>query len=170
MPHRLRRHVIAAAGVALGTVATISVADVSRATAALDPIASLAGRWSGLGTVVPASGTAENFKCVITYLPERDGAAMKQNLRCKSDSYRLETSTTLEVSGKALTGRWEEKVHGLDGSVSGVVTSDGFDVVLAGRFFRARMAVSGTGCEQSVRVSPERTDYIREVSASLRKC
>jgi hypothetical protein len=130
----------------------------------------LAGRWAGQGTVVPASGSPENFKCVITYVPGSDGAGVKQNLRCKSDNYRLETATWLDVTGTAVRGRWEEKIYGLDGEVTGTMTPDGFDIVLSGKFFRARMAVSQNGCQQSVRVAPDRQDYIRELSASLTRC
>lgn len=151
----------------LSTVALSGSRDVG---AGVEPLHRLMGRWSGQGTVVPASGSPENFSCVITYLPASEGAAVKQNLRCKSANYRLDTSTLLEVSGQTVSGRWEEKTYGLDGNVAGRVTADGFDVLLSGRFFKARMAVSGAGCQQSVKVSPERVDMIREVSASLTKC
>jgi hypothetical protein len=160
----------------LGTamvVALVSAAAMvlwSGANAAVDPMARLMGRWAGQGTVVPAAGSPENFNCVITYLPASEASGVKQNLRCKSTNYRLDTSTVLEIDGRKVRGRWEEKTYGLDGSVDGSVTNDGFDILLSGRFFKARMAVSGTGCEQSVKVSPERVDLIREVSASLRKC
>lgn len=46
----------------------------------------------------------------------------------------------------------------------------GFDVVLTGQFFQARMIIAGSRCEQLVKVTPARADYIREVSASLKKC
>ncbi len=42
--------------------------------------------------------------------------------------------------------------------------------MLSGRFFTAQMTVVGSRCEQSVTVKPNRADYIREVSASLKKC
>lgn len=54
--------------------------------------------------------------------------------------------------------------------MSGVVKDGGFDIVLSGQFFTAKMTIVGSGCQQVVRVAPARADYIREVSASLRKC
>jgi len=141
------------------------------ATASItDPVMRLSGRWSGLGTVTPVSGAAESFKCVITYFPSSDGARLKQNLRCQSPSYKLDTATMLDIDGTRRTGKWEDRIYSLNGSVSGTLTKDGFDVQLSGRFFNAKMAVAGSQCEQSVRVSPERADYIREISASLKKC
>ena len=143
---------------------------VDAAIGGLEAAKHLSGRWAGQGKVISASGKPEDFKCVITYFPSREGSELKQNLRCQSDNYRLDTSTRLQIADGKVSGRWEEKIYGLDGDVTGRMTADGFDILLSGKFFRARMAVSGSACEQSVKVSPERADYIREVSASLRKC
>lgn len=136
-----------------------------------DTFAGLAGRWSGHGTVKPASGPAESFKCVVTYIPEGSSTRLRQNLRCKSDNYRLDAATHLQLDGAQVTGRWQDNIYtGLNGTVSGTVKDGGFDVVLSGRFFTAQMTVVGSRCEQSVTVKPNRADYIREVSASLKKC
>ncbi len=139
------------------------------ASAKLDPMGELAGRWAGLGTVTPAGGPSESFKCVVTYIPD-GGSRLKQNLRCKSDSYRLDAATHLEFNGNRVTGEWQDNIYSLNGTVSGNLTDTGFDVVLSGRFFQARMSVVGSRCEQSVRVTPVRADYIQDVSASLKKC
>lgn len=135
-----------------------------------DAVSKLAGRWAGQGRMVPASGPVENFKCVVTYIPAGDGVRMQQNLRCNSPNYRLDAATLLQVQGNRVTGRWVDRVYSLDGTVNGKVTADGFDVMLQGQFFQARMAVAGSGCEQSVRVSPHNANYIREISASLKRC
>jgi hypothetical protein len=158
--------VAAGAGVALAAATTANIAAVP----ASDPLARLAGRWSGDAVMTSMSGSPLNFKCVVTYLPSRDGAGMKQNLRCKGDSVRLEAATLLQVDGTKVTGHWEDKINSLAGSVLGDVTKDGFEVILGGAFFQARMAVAGSECAQSVVVSPQRSSYFRELSAALRKC
>jgi hypothetical protein len=136
-----------------------------------EAFASLAGRWAGQGIVTPASGRAENFKCVVTYIPDGDSTRLRQNLRCKSENYRLDAATHLQLDGAQVTGHWQDNIYtGLNGTVSGILTDGGFDVTLRGRFFQAKMTVEGSRCEQSVTVKPERADYIREVSASLKKC
>ena len=136
-----------------------------------DAFASLAGRWAGNGIVTPASGPAENFKCVVTYLHDGDATKLRQNQRCKSDNYKLDASTQLQLDGTVVTGKWQDNIYtGLNGDVSGMLKDGGFDVMLSGKFFQARMAVAGSRCEQSVTVTPERADYIREVQASLKKC
>jgi hypothetical protein len=49
-----------------------------------NPIMALGGRWAGMATMTPASGPNETFRCVVTYFPSEAGAALRQNLRCKS--------------------------------------------------------------------------------------
>ncbi len=136
-----------------------------------DTVSGLAGRWSGQGTVKPATGPAERFNCVVTYIPQGSSTRLRQNLRCNSANYKLDAATHLELRGGKVVGRWQDNIYtGLNGTVSGTVKGGGFDIVLSGKFFTAKMTVVGSGCQQSVRVTPARADYIREVSASLRKC
>lgn len=147
------------------------VAYAGWASARPDPFSELAGRWAGNGTVMPASGPAQSFKCVVTYIAGEDSSRLRQNLRCKNDNYRLDAATHLQIEGEQLTGHWQDNVNtGLNGTVSGKVKEGGFDIMLRGRFFQAKMTVEGSRCEQSVKVTPERADYIREVHASLKKC
>lgn len=138
---------------------------------ALDAVAHLNGRWAGQGQVELQRGPTESFKCVVTYFPQGDGNRVQQNLRCSNESYKLDAATHLVFSGSSISGRWEDKIHNLDGNVSGVLKPDGFDIELAGRFFHATMAVTGDACAQTVKVQPLRGgDNIREISAALRKC
>ncbi len=119
----------------------------------------------------PATGPAERFNCVVTYIPQGSSTRLRQNLRCNSANYKLDAATHLELRGGKVVGRWQDNIYtGLNGTVSGTVKDGGFDIVLSGKFFTAKMTVVGSGCQQSVRVTPARADYIREVSASLRKC
>jgi hypothetical protein len=158
--------------VALGG-AVVLIAATSANNAAIpasDPVARLAGRWTGDAIMTSLSGAPETFKCVVTYLPTSDGAGMKQNLRCKGESMNLEAATLLQIEGKKVTGRWEDKINSLAGIVQGDVTKDGFEVMLGGAFFQAKMAVAGSECAQKVVVSPRQSSYFRDLSAALRKC
>ena len=135
-----------------------------------DPLSHLAGRWTGEGVMMLNSGPPESFKCIVTYRHTKDGAGMRQNLRCKGRVTRLDAATILWVEGTQVTGRWEDRINSFNGTVSGIVTDDGFEVMLGGRFFAAKMAVAGSTCEQIVTVSPKRSVYFRELFAELRKC
>ncbi len=89
------------------------------------PVLALAGRWAGLGTMTPASGPAEPFKCVITYVPNSDGTQVKQNLRCKGEQSKIDAATQLLIDDGKVTGKWQDNIYSLDGTVSGTFRCDG---------------------------------------------
>jgi hypothetical protein len=161
--------VAAAAGVLAVTV-FVSVGNTAATVA--DPLASLAGRWVGNAVMTPASGgPTSNFKCIVTYLPRKDAPGMQQNLRCDDGAnFKLHAATDLQVDGGKVTGHWQDKINEIDGTVAGNVTPTGFEVQLAGRYFQAKMAVAGQGCDQSVKVMPDNAELFRELAATLKKC
>lgn len=133
-------------------------------------IARMMGRWAGDAHVTPASGPARVYKCVVTYRGTGNASEVAQNLRCRSDSYNLEAATMLTIVGRTVTGKWVDRINDVGGDVNGTITDSGFDVHLGGKFFEAKMQVAGTGCEQVVTLTPVRAEYIKELSASLKKC
>ena len=135
-----------------------------------DPILSLAGRWAGVATLVPASGPNEPYNCVATYFPADNGSRITQNLRCKSANYQFDGTTQLQIVAGKITGRWQDKINNLDGTVSGTVRHDGFDILLSGNFFDAKMTVANTPCQQSVTIVLEEGLPIKKISAVLKKC
>jgi len=154
-------------------VAAVSslIATQNQAAAPIDPLAGLAGRWVGMARMTSASGSASNFKCVVTYIPRRDVPGMRQTLRCDDGaSFKLHAATDLALAGEKLTGNWQDKINDIGGTVDGTVTPTGFDVQLSGQFFAAHMAVAGQGCDQSVRVMPQNSDVFIELAANLKKC
>ena len=154
-------------------VAAVSslVATQNQAAAPIDPLASLAGRWVGMATMISGSGPASNFKCVVTYIPRKDVKGMRQTLRCEDGAnFKLHAATDLALDGEKVTGAWQDKINDIGGTVAGIVTPTGFDVQLSGQFFAAHMAVAGQGCDQSVKVMPQNSDVFRELAATLKKC
>lgn len=159
-----------AASICAGSIATLMGATVGSVASAGEPILKLAGRWAGDGTMIPASGPSETFKCVITYFPSHDGARIKQNLRCKGVSYSFDAATHLQIAGAQVTGQWNDNIYSMSGTVTGNLTDSGFDILLSGRYFEARMRVVSSNCEQSVTVVPERKTEMKELAAVLKKC
>ena len=166
------QHIPRLVKVALGASIGLCAATTANIAAipASDPLARLAGRWTGDAIMTSMSGSPETFKCIVTYLPTANGSGMKQNLRCKGSSINLEAATLLEIDGTKVSGRWEDKINSLGGIVRGDLTENGFEVMLGGQFFQAKMAVAGSECAQQVTVSPQRSSYFRQLSADLRKC
>jgi hypothetical protein len=159
-----------AASIYACSAVALMCASLGSAASATEPILKLAGRWAGDGTVIPASGPTETFKCVITYFPSSDGARIRQNLRCKGVSFSFDAATHLKIAGAEVTGQWNDNIYSLSGTVTGTLTDSGFDILLSGRYFEARMRVVSTNCEQSVTVVPERKNEMKELAAVLKKC
>ena len=152
------------------SVLASSAYDHSALAQKADPILSLAGRWAGVATLVPASGPNEPYNCVATYFPADNGSRITQNLRCKSANYHFDGTTQLQIVAGKITGRWQDKINNLDGTVSGTVKPDGFDILLSGNFFDAKMTVANTPCQQSVTIVLEEGLPIKKISAVLKKC
>jgi hypothetical protein len=159
-----------AASIFASAAASLMGAGVGSVASAGEPIRNLAGRWAGDGTVIPASGPSETFKCVITYFQSEDGARIRQNLRCKGINYSFDAATHLQIAGARVTGQWNDNIYSMSGTVTGMLTDSGFDILLSGRYFEARMRVVSSNCEQSVTVVPERKDEMKELAAVLKKC
>ena len=162
----------AVAGLAAASIAGAGLISTGlMAATGLDPLAHLMGRWAGSAVITTASGAAANFKCIVTYLPRKDAAGVQQNLRCEdASSFKLHAATELQVEGDKVSGRWKDQINDVEGTVTGNVTATGFEVQLAGRYFQATMAVKGEGCDQSVRVLPQKSEMFKELAATLKKC
>jgi hypothetical protein len=135
-----------------------------------DAILALAGRWAGNAMLVPASGPNQTYHCVATYFPSEGGSRLTQNLRCKSADYQFDGTTQLQIAGGKITGRWQDKINNLDGIVNGTVKPDGFDILLSGNFFDAKMSVATAPCQQSVTIVLEEGLPVKKISAVLKKC
>lgn len=133
-------------------------------------LTSLSGRWAGEGKLTPGSGPVEAFKCVVTYFASDDSSQLRQNLRCHGPSTKFDAATRLQIIGQTVIGQWSDNIYSLSGSVKGSVTDKGLSLRLLGSFFNGTMTVTSSGCEQSVKVVPDKPDQMRELAATLKKC
>jgi hypothetical protein len=132
-----------------------------------DPLGELPGRWSGSGSIRMANGTTQSVKCVATYFVT--GSNVTQNLRCASPSYKIDTKARLAVRGGQVTGNWEERQYAQTGTVSGRMTSNGFNLQISGAQIKAALHLTTTACKQSLSITPKVFDISR-LSIGLGKC
>ena len=137
--------------------------------ASAGPVDTLAGRWSGWGSVTLANGNSEQVKCVATYFVEAGGSALQQNLRCASAAYKIDAVANLSLVSGQVSGSWEERAHSASGSVSGRVTGTGFNLANQGGNFSGAMAVSTSPCKQSINIAPNGFEITR-IAIGLGKC
>lgn len=142
---------------------------VTTAPACANPVMKLPGRWAGWGAVTLANGATEKVKCVATYFVKEKGASVRQNLRCASATYKIDTVADYIIKGGAVSGSWQERTHNNTGKVSGKVTAKGFSLAVSAETFSATLSLTTGKCNQSISLVPINLD-IQRISIGLRKC
>src|SRR5437879_2984793 len=72
---------------------------------------SVAGSWSGGGSMKPSDGPRERVRCKIDYAPKNAGQSVKMNVRCASDAYKMDLNANIDQNGTALSGNWFESQY-----------------------------------------------------------
>src|SRR5450756_3135360 len=61
----------------------------------------VAGSWSGSGSMKPSDGPRERVRCKVDYVPKNAGQSVKMNVRCASDAYKMDLSANIDQTGTA---------------------------------------------------------------------
>lgn len=93
-----------------------------------DPFADLAGWWGGQGRLRFKDGKMEDVRCRATYFVEDEGNALRQNIRCASQSGKIELKSQVHHKDGVLSGEWREEMYNVSGTLDGGVTPNGFRV------------------------------------------
>jgi len=133
------------------------------------PFLGLSGHWSGAGTVTMANGATERIRCKAAYAVNATGKAFQQTLRCASNSYRVEISSSVISEGGSLSGSWAEATRGVAGNISGRASGAEIVVNVAGAGFTAHLDLRTQGDRQSVTIRPQGGTNVTAVSIALRK-
>ena len=114
------------------------------------PFLALSGQWSGVGTITMADRPSERLRCKVANAVNAHGKAIQRNLRCTSDSSRLDIRSNVVAKGGMLSGSWAEMTRGVSGTVFGRASGSAIDANVAGHGFAARIDVRTKGDKQSV--------------------
>lgn len=129
----------------------------------------LAGRWSGWGKIVLASGASEQVRCATTYDVASDGNSWHQTLRCASASYRVDTAADLSLAAGDVRGAWRELATASEGRVQGRATEAGLNLAIEGTGFSASLVLVVSECRQSIAIVPKGLD-VERIAITLQKC
>jgi hypothetical protein len=132
------------------------------------PFAGLAGSWSGGGRIDLQNGTSERIRCRASYAVGGGGSTLQQQLRCASDSYRFDVSSTVESRAGSLSGSWSEATRNVSGQISGRAAVGRIQARVDAGVFVADLTVNTSGNQQSVAIVPQGAD-IRIVAVTMRK-
>lgn len=151
----------------LAAMACVSLSvDAARAEG---PFSRFAGRWHGDGKISMSDGTKETIRCRVTYAVANAGTALTQNLLCASQSYKFDVSSQVQDEGGRLTGSWTETTRNVTGSVSGAVRDATIIGTVMGATFSAGLSLAVRGATQYVRIRPEGTTDVTDVTVVLRR-
>jgi len=138
-----------AASLAAFALAFVLLAAPPARAQATGPFDVLAGSWLGTGTVNTSDGLHERVKCLAKYVPEKAGNSLQLDLRCASDSYKVEFTSSIAQSGGSLSGNWFERTRRVGGSISGKANGNQFNVRATGETFTALLNVTTQGTHQT---------------------
>ena len=119
------------------------------------PFSSLAGHWSGNGTIDLASGTSEPIKCRAAYDVLDQDKNLQLDIRCASASYNFDLRGSAKLSGDAITGSWSESTRNAAGTIAGEASGNRFQVTAKGPSFTATLTLVTSGDKQSVVIQSE---------------
>jgi hypothetical protein len=167
IPDVMFRSLIVAAA-ALSIALSASVAIAQRGSSGAGPLGELAGVWNGGGSIGFADGKRERVRCRANYDVASDGRAMRQALRCASDTFRFNLYGDIRVRADGeIAGSWREGSQSAAGSISGVARSGRIRAMIQGTGFAAEVTVRTDGARQQVSLSS--LGDVRTVSVNLRK-
>jgi hypothetical protein len=117
------------------------------------PFEILAGSWSGNGAISTSDGVHERVRCVAKYVSQGGGHSLGIDLRCASDSYKVEFSGSIVLTGDALSGNWFESTRRVGGKISGRASGNLIDIRADGDTFTALLAIKTQGTHQTFSMS-----------------
>jgi len=158
----MRKLVIVSAALA----ALLPVIVAGEAWAASGPFASMAGSWTGGGTLTMSDGQREQLRCRAAYAVGEDGRNLRLNLRCASDSFDFNLASDVQYQGGAIAGSWSESSRNAAGTISGRADGRRIEAIARGENFAATLALTTGAGRQSVVIEPQGTD-VRSVAVTL---
>ncbi|MBR1129136.1 hypothetical protein [Bradyrhizobium iriomotense] len=129
---------------------------------------SLAGAWSGTGTMKPSDGPREKVRCKVAYNVTRPGRSLTLELRCASDAYKMVLSANIEQSGTELSGNWFESEYRQGGKVYGTNKDGLIEARIEGNTVAALVTIQTKATRQSFLMEAPGS-WMSEVAIELNK-
>lgn len=152
----------------LTRIALVAAVGCLTGPAFAEGFSALAGSWSGGGTIQMANGASERLRCRATYNVGGGGASATQDLRCASDSYRVDVQANVALNGNAVVGTWTETSRGVSGRVSGRLSGSDISAQIVSPTFAAGLSIGTRGNSQSVTIRVNGGD-VSSVSLALKR-
>jgi hypothetical protein len=150
-------------------VAGVALAAPASHAQSVGPFAGLEGAWSGSGTILVGDNGTERIRCRANYTVDGQGNNLHQTIRCASDSYRFDLSSSLVNDGGRLTGAWAEATRNVGGNIEGRTARGQYSAIVTGISFHAALTMVVHGNKQTISISSKDTTDLRGVQISLNR-
>ena len=130
----------------------LAIAVPGSAASADGPFTSMAGNWSGGGTIT-VNNNKERLRCRASYTTKNAGSTVELDITCAGDSYKFNLSGGVNYVNGSINGNWSESAHGAAGTISGSASSGSIRANGTGPYFSALLNMRTTGNSQSVSLS-----------------
>jgi hypothetical protein len=137
----------------------------SSAATSLD---SLAGGWSGSGSMRPKDGAWEKVRCKVAYDVTKPDRAISLDLKCASDAYKMSLSANIQQDGTQLSGNWFEHEYRQGGKISGTNSDGLIEARIEGETVAALVTIRTKGDHQSF-VMDAPGSWLSQVAIELNK-
>jgi hypothetical protein len=142
----------------------------SHAQRGAGPFERLAGQWAGSGTIDLSNGTRERIKCRASYDALAERRNLQLSIRCASDTFNFNLSSSADLVGRAISGTWSESSHGVGGTISGTAEGDHIHARAESPGFTANLSLTTHGNRQSVVIRTADPNVgIKGVTISMRR-
>ena len=126
------------------------------------------GVWRGAGQIVGTNGHRESIRCRAQYTEAKKGSALNQSIVCASESFKLNITSYVEVSGASVQGYWKEASRDVSGHVTGRISAGRFEGELSAATFSAGISLTSNGRAQAVSIQPSGGD-VSDVHIELKR-
>jgi hypothetical protein len=134
------------------------------------PFERLAGQWAGSGTIDLSNGTREPIRCRASYDVLAERRNLQLSIRCASDSFNFNLSSSAVLTGHAVSGTWGESTHGVGGAISGTADGDHIRARAESPGFTANISLATHGNRQSVVIkTADQNAGIKGATINLRR-
>lgn len=140
----------------------------ARTPAGANPLAALAGSWSGGGLIVLTNDIQERLRCRANHSFTAGSNSLALSIRCASDNYKFELTSNVVERGGQISGTWREASYNVSGNISGRVQGNRVTATARGDSFTTAISVTTSGNEQQVSITPERT-YLISVQIAMNR-
>ncbi len=133
------------------------------------PFSSLAGAWSGSGTLAFSKGSKERIRCRAKYAVASAGSNLALELRCASDSYKFELQADMVSQNDEVQVNWNETTRRVAGRVAGTVAGNRINVRVDSPQFAALLTLTTSGDRQSISIKGPPGAEMSEAAITLNR-